>query len=198
ISATPLVIRVDGAGSVLPVEWLSYEAVCTSGHVDIKWSTAQEIGTDYFEIFKSLNGSDWLSVGRINAAGNATTPQSYAFKDDDTPTVSYYKIRQYDRDGSLTSTPIFRADCKEDNELHLFPNPTSGLINLQFQVQNTGNAAVEVYDLTGKLVASKVLVVEAGLSRQSLELDGKLPGGSYWIKVQVRGEVYHRKIVLVR
>ncbi|MBL0080814.1 MAG: hypothetical protein IPP53_17425 [Bacteroidetes bacterium] len=47
----------------------------------MQWSTASEKNTEKFVIEKSLESSNWLSIGENTAAGNSTTLRSYDFND---------------------------------------------------------------------------------------------------------------------
>jgi len=64
-----------------------------------------------------------------------------------------------DRQG--TSTAI-EEDVSLDEEMRLFPNPASSQINLLATWDRTGDALLEVFDITGRRVVSKTIHSSAG------------------------------------
>ena len=71
-----------------------------------------------------------------------------------------------------------------NTDLRLFPNPTSGEVQLPALTMER----VEVYDLTGKLVLSNTQV------EGTLDLTAQ-PAGLYLLKIYAAGEVYSAKVV---
>ena len=88
--------------SALPVTMLYLNArnIPELGNL-IEWSTASEQNSDYFEIEISIDGSEYRSIGQVQAAGNSTTKQDYKWVDA-TPSNSfnYYRLVQFDVDGA--------------------------------------------------------------------------------------------------
>ncbi len=73
-----------------------------------------------------------------------------------------------------------------------FPNPTSGLTQLVFRLVHPGDARLEIFDVSGRLVAAPVSGKrDAGW--HSVHWDtvvpaGALPAGLYFVRLMVAGE----------
>lgn len=74
------------------------------------------------------------------------------------------------------------------SEVTMFPNPTSGILNV-----NTieANSSLEVFNVVGDKVYSNVLVKGAN----SLDLSG-LANGAYFVKLNSNGQVITKKVIL--
>jgi hypothetical protein len=83
---------------------------------------------------------------------------------------------------NLTTTTV--TELKE-TDLHIFPNPTSGLLQLP-PVKNLRR--VEVYDATGRLVRQQT---QPG---PTLHLD-RQPAGIYFLKLYIGGAVYSARVI---
>lgn len=89
----------------LPVELLDFSVTKSKDGNLVEWSTASEYQSDYFEVYKSSNGTDWLNLINIQAAGFSTYLQEYEYFDRDLREgYIYYRLEQTDIDGS---TEIF-------------------------------------------------------------------------------------------
>ncbi len=63
------------------------------------------------------------------------------------------------------------------NDFAMFPNPTNGLLNVEFNLVSSQRVSIDVLDLTGRLVISRDLgVLPAGYSLQQVDLSGHSEG----------------------
>ena len=84
----------------LPVELLYFEGSPYPSFNSLKWSTASEHNSDYFEIERSIDGEIWKVVGNKLASGNSTVVINYSYLDSfDDLVIHYYRLKQVDYDG---------------------------------------------------------------------------------------------------
>lgn len=134
--------------SILPVNWLSFEAKKQNGDVYLTWSTASETNSNYFVVERSSDRINFSTVGQINSAGNSNSVQNYLFTDaEPLAGTSYYRLVQYDTDGSFTLSEI---KVIKDLQASLSPNPFS--TSLSVLVNNSGAYKIKVSTLQGLLV----------------------------------------------
>jgi hypothetical protein len=68
-------------------------------------------------------------------------------------------------------------DVSSVKDFTMFPNPTNGLLNVEFNLVSSQRVSLDVLDLTGRLVISKDLgVLPAGYSLQQIDLSGHSQG----------------------
>ncbi len=112
----------------LPVELSAFSAQRQAGKaVSVRWTTASEKNSDHFEVQRSLNGRDFVTVASAQGQGNTTQTTAYAALDQAAPAAQlYYRLRQVDRDGTVAYSPVLRVGpVGESLELALFPNPAT-------------------------------------------------------------------------
>lgn len=93
----------------LPVELLDFAVTLKEDGNLINWETASEYQSDYFEVYKSSNGTDWLNLTTTKAAGFSTYLQEYEYFDRDlSEGYIYYRLEQTDIDGTTeTFDPVY-------------------------------------------------------------------------------------------
>jgi hypothetical protein len=109
----------------LPVELLSFDAVCDNGMVDISWEVASETNNDYFVILKSYNGIAFASVDTIDGRGTVNGYKKYntSYIEETQGTV-YYKLKQVDFDGAFAYSEMITSSCGDDSRtFNVAPNP---------------------------------------------------------------------------
>jgi len=88
----------------LPVEQLSFSAELLDDGVQLDWSTASENNSNYFSLFRSIDGKSWNLIDEIPATGFSTSLQEYRYVDHSVIyNYVYYKLQQTDIDGYMQS-----------------------------------------------------------------------------------------------
>jgi len=98
----------------------------------------------------------------------------------------YTKLEQYDVDQTGVEEV---ASSKALNNVTVYPNPTTGIVN----VKNVENATVSVYSIAGELVNT----VKSNSVNLTINLNG-LAKGTYLVKVVKENEVVTKKITLIK
>jgi flagellar hook assembly protein FlgD len=79
------------------------------------------------------------------------------------------------------------------SDLQLFPNPSTGRFTISGTVEGSGDAGIEVTDMLGRNVYQSTTAIKNGRIYAVTNLDGKLPAGSYTVKVSYANgnKVFH-------
>lgn len=189
-------ITIDGT---LPVSWLSMSAEKSGTQSSlIKWSTANEINNNYFEIERSTDGSRYASIARIAAGSNPNQVQQYSFNDVRLPMGTFlYRIKQVDKDGkfSYSKTAQVTIDANGVNWI-LVPNPASDEAAVLFNKTLNG-VQVTVTDANGRVVFSKTesLIAAGATMRLPASILAK---GVYLVKVLTDGSTEVQKLIITK
>jgi hypothetical protein len=110
----------------LPVSLLDFKATAQQDQVELNWLTASESNSSHFEIERSIDNENYLTLGNTLAAGNSTIVTSYRFVDPDPFTgTTYYRLKMVDLDGSFEYSPVRAVYYLNEKNLSVFPNPAS-------------------------------------------------------------------------
>jgi hypothetical protein len=177
-----------GSGQIswLPIELINFAANCNEkSEVDLKWSTASEQNSEYFNIERSRDLVQWEYVSTVNAAGNSNYNIDYSTLDTDPfGGISYYRLLQVDNNGTQTIYGPISVSCADnENGMVVFPNPTQG--NFTVEISSTemfANAQLQITDLTGKVINERSTNILEGKNQFTFEgLDLQL--GTYIIQL---------------
>lgn len=76
------------------------------------------------------------------------------------------------------------------------PNPTQGELNVVFESNQAGKAALRIVDLTGRTLLAEDIAATAGLNKRRLDLSD-LPAGAYLIRVQTQGGQVSSELIVL-
>ncbi len=174
----------------LPMELIEWGVVFEKNNVTFHWATASENNTDYFAVERSTDTKTWEKIAVVAAAGKSLTRIDYYARDTEPLRgTAYYRLKQYDFDGSETSSTISTIINDQVEKAVVFPNPTDG----NFLISGTGlnPEDVQIFNSKGQLVAANpaqqngILIFNMDLVR-----------GVYYVKIQQAGEVQTVQMIL--
>lgn len=165
--------------SILPVTLLSFEGHVRDNVARLQWTTTREINVIHFELQRRDNNSDFVTIGKINAAGGSTPEYDYRYNDElDASPVYYYRLKIVDIDQSVTYSKTIMVKPTATNSLiTLGPNPAKDYVIVKHPARNH-TAQLKVVDLTGKVI--KVVAVGNNTTQTKIVLK-ELTRGTYSI-----------------
>lgn len=186
-------LRVDGTftnnasiGSVtLPVELTSFDAQKNENKVDLSWTTASEINSDYFSINRSENGIDFISIGTKPAAGFSNSILNYSFEDTSPLRgLNYYQLVEYDFDGQSQSSSVVSVNFLGNESMitQVYPNPSSDGVYLYFNSSFGGVYVLTLTDIMGQSLYSAQIPAMIGENKFTLSLL-PYPDAQYFVRV---------------
>jgi hypothetical protein len=169
----------------LPLIFSSFTAKCMEGYTLIEWSTAQEQNTSRFDVQKSIDGAQWQTISSLAAAGNSSIEKDYSYKDlGSTAGRSFYRIAEFDVDGSEKFTSVVSLSCETDgNGINIYPNPVRSLLWISLNSTSATIVKTEMYDGKGALVHQQINEIGAGDNQFSINMSSLTPG-VYVLKLQ--------------
>ena len=82
-----------------------------------------------------------------------------------------------------------------DQRLRVFPNPTEGVLNVQFEAPQGGKAQIEVFNVLGDRVFEATRATAAGTQREVIDLSS-FNSGIYFVNITADGVRASRKVTL--
>lgn len=164
--------------SMLPVRFTAFSGRALQTTNQLYWSTATETNNHGFYVERSTDGQKFTDAGFVASqamGGNSHTRLTYHFADTNPATVTYYRLRQVDKDGTPTqSKTIWINRNAAGSNLVVAPNPASRYFTLQ---SPQPISQLRLLDMQGRLIQAFVPNAE---SRYTLP---PLPAGLYLLVI---------------
>lgn len=198
----------EGTGGVyIPVELTSFTATAINNNVQLTWSTASETNNMGFDVERkvlspqsSVGNYEYVSVGSVDGEGTTTEIQNYSFTDQDMASGTYaYRLKQIDFDGSFSYSNEIEIDVNGVTTFALeqnYPNPFNPSTTINYQLPESGNVTIKIYDVLGNEVASLVnQFKEAGYHSVNFNAS-EFASGVYVYKIQAGNFISAKKMIL--
>jgi hypothetical protein len=185
-SGGTLVVPVTNEPTLLPVEWLYFQAEKADTNIHLYWSTAMEINNQRFEVERSFNGKLFASVGQVMAEEQ---PSNYQFEDPGAALLQFerifYRLKQIDLDGGFSYSEVVEVELVESPTpyLSIYPNPVKDKLKVRF-IGKVGAEALElqVFSMLGQEMHYQRLQGNGSLQEVEVPVVNWMPG-VYLIKL---------------
>ncbi len=170
----PLQVGRLGIGP-LPVRFTDIFAKRTGKIVDVNWQVAEEKGIAIYEVERSVNGEEFVTIGSLNAGGN----EEYLYLDTDPyASVNYYRIKAVEHNGGIFYSKIVHVNgIGNQGSVNIYPNPVSGKnFQLLFNNLSEGRYDIRMYNINGRLVKHFRMDHSGNANSVSMDVSDIAPG----------------------
>lgn len=194
-SFSPFTLGSTSENNPLPVVYGFFEGRVLTASNLLSWQTTSEVNADYFTVQRSTDAEVWEDIGMIEANGNSSTIQNYAFSDQEVDSnIYYYRLKQVDFDGQYEYSKIVVLNRKgistqKTFKISVFPNPLIAGESLTLENVSLGDL-IQLYSLDGRLVMEK-------LAQEDRVIISNLNSGSYVLRVTGSKGISHKKILVL-
>jgi len=185
----PVVATVGGSCVAAPVELIRFSATAEQDQTLLRWTTAQEINNDHFELEYSSDGKKFNVFGTVRGQGNIVTMTNYVFADPEKRSGKiYYRLAQYDFNGEVHYSEVVAVE-NNSSTISVSPNPFSSSLQVIVNAQEE-NADITIWDTQGRIL-QKI----HSLTNTPQNIGQELEPGLYFLEVITKGKVYRERIL---
>ena len=149
------IIKSTSALITLPVEFISFTGqLLPDETVRLQWEAITDQQHDYFEMEKSADGTNFISIGR----GPSSAPY---WGIDTAPFIgnNFYRIKQMDKDGTITYSNTINVYYDPGSfYVSVYPNPVDDILNVKINFAKADQYIISITDLAGRKVHEEKII----------------------------------------
>ena len=164
--------------NALPVKLIYFTAIADGNKVRLNWEITNEQDTRIYEVEKSLTTTNFTHLSSVNSLQQVQS----AYTDYDLlPAMgwNYYRLKIIDKYGHYFYSPVRAVKFDKGLEqVKLFPNPATDVLNIQLPSSYINQSIIQVYGIDGRFIAEK----KPAANMIILNVQ-PLPSGNYLIQI---------------
>jgi hypothetical protein len=182
------------ATTPLPVTLLNFTAsVLQNKYVFLQWQTSQEVNSGHFDVERSVDGTTFLRIDSVKAAGNSSTIASYSSSDNKPFTgINFYRLKQIDLDGHFvySSVKIVKFGTTSTVAPVVYPNPVNSVFTAVPGLELIRE--IVIYNSQGRAVQFAM----GNSTDEEMKVNiSALSAGVYILKIKTDSQIYQTKII---
>lgn len=177
----------------LPVKFLQVNGTLQAdGSARVRWQVATPMeNADLFDVEFSRDGRSWQSIGTLSISNYLRGEWEWTHPQVPTGRL-YYRIRQVDKDGTVTySRIVVLSNQAGASGILLYPNPAGDLLQVLSPVPVQQPAQLELYDAAGRL-----LLRDSWNGSTHAIPTHTYPNGTYFLKLLLKDAAETRRVII--
>ncbi len=166
-----------------PIELLEFRGTAGIDENLLQWTTASESNINNFELERSYKGISFELIAEVPSAGfDTNSARSYDFVDRSVEGSAYYRLSSRNNSGKLELGPLIFVERDVDSitGASIVPIPANNQIQVMAEFESSGVVAINILDITGKLIRELNRVSSIGLNQWEVDIND-LPPGIYFL-----------------
>lgn len=167
--------------TVLGLELSRFKADCEGTKAKVRWAAENEAGIDYYVLQYSRDAINFDDVAQLQA-GSGSYESLVSLSN--TTNSHYFRLKQINVDGAISYSNIIQTSCSGFmGQVDIFPNPTSGNLNVRFGRGISGNYNVSVIDVLGRTLSEQTYQLAADNNEIQINTSLLAPA-VYYLKIE--------------
>jgi hypothetical protein len=176
----------------LPVTIASFEISKESRMARLNWTTTEETNSDLFEVQRSRDGKQWMTIQKVKAQGESRHQKSYeAIDNEPFNGENLYRLHMIDKDGTSAYSSLKSITFRFEPTL-LFPNPVSDFIYIKFAFELKNISTIDIVNSDGVEIYRSTTNIQDKIDVR------KFKTGTYIVTIKAQnGEESNHKVVVI-
>ena len=194
-------LGLKGSQVPLSVKFTNLTAFPSGSANIIEWTINEETGVQDYEVQRSYNGANFITVNTTAARNNNGSNEKYLFRDEQPGADKvFYRIKGNELNGTFKYSPIAKVirSSNNDEAIKIYPNP---VITKQFSLQlnklEKGNYMLRLINSNGQEVQQVSFQHAGGYVYRSVELPSSIPAGIYYL-IMTGNEIINKSTLVVQ
>jgi hypothetical protein len=172
-----------------------------SNYYELTWSGGDYKNVSTYSVERAEGENSFVNIYKIDADNSENKEYSYLSKNNENSEVVYFRVKQVNKDGSVTYSSQVKVGQGKMEEFVLgqnYPNPFNPVTQISVDVLEEADFHIVVYNLEGQKVADLYHGV-LSQGEHNFKFDGsELPSGIYLYKVSTSNFNQTKKMILAK
>lgn len=189
IITAPIWYTRDNSAS-RPAFVTSFFTINEADRVILKWTATKEPAGESYEIQRSIDGRNFISIGNANGKEQSQSSETYVIEDNAPVNgLAYYRL--VNKNGgaiAYSELKTVNRGTLQSKFVIAYPNPVKNMLNIKIATVQNENTRVNILDMSGRILKSIPVKLNSG--EQILTIDvSTLNSGTYMLKTSLAGKM---------
>lgn len=182
------------SSTTLPVKVVDLKAVKNKEGVQVNWTVANESNIDEYEVQRSLNGTQFSTIGTIKAKNSAAT-STYSYTDANaTKGTNYYRLSVVEKGKKELSKVVSIKNTVDKNSF--IATALGNAITVKLTGIEAGTYRLSVMNTSGQMLQSLTIQHDGADVTKQVDMKGSISKGVYRVTLQGENAQFIKSILV--
>ena len=187
---------------ILDKNFVDFRGELIDDIMQLNWSVLNNQQVQYFEVQRSEDGVNFVTIDKVNRQFLENTSASYSYNDNVSSlynTFIHYRIKLVNINTVISYSNIIniRLAGTEETKVSIVPNPVKDMMQLQILSKSSSTIRLVIFDQSGKLISSRKFE-QKGRSVITLDDLANQSQGVYFALIYIGDKIFRQKLLLSR
>jgi hypothetical protein len=196
-----VVVVPSNSCNILPANRLKLTGKLEGQEAKLDFEVTANENVSYYVLERSVDGENFEQQKIINSSNKLGTV-SYLINDNISTAPGqkvYYRVKLVRVDNSVRYSPeVALKRVGYEGEIRILPNPVNDRMQLAIANSKNEMAVIKIFNAVGALMDLRKVSLQKGNNVINYEGLNKWGSGTYPITVEVGGQLFNRKMIIVR
>ena len=187
---------------ILDKNFVDFRGELSDDIMELGWSVLNNQQVQYFEVQRSEDGVNFVTIDKVNKQFSENTSASYSYRDNVSSlynTFIHYRIKLVNINTAVNYSHIIniRLSGTKETRVSIVPNPIRDMMQLQIISKSSSTIRLAIFDQSGRLISSRKFE-QKGRSIITLDDLASQGNGVYFALVSIGDKIYRQKLLIAR
>lgn len=177
--------RINAINSMLLATSIKNFSGWKTGDINLlNWTTLDEKINSVYEIQRSYNRKDFVSIGKLSSSSVLRSQSQYRFEDKTPPPIAYYRIKFIEAGNRISYSKVIllKRDLSPINQVEVVNPVTGGMLTMRVYSEKKADYHLSIINTLGQVVMTDKLICkdEQLIYQRSVSA---LPSGIYHVVI---------------
>ena len=185
--------------SVLAGNYLILKGEYSNNAINLNWDDKGQINTDYYEVEKSVNGTEFNRIGAVFNSGNPAASAGHFTFQDDNPGYgnTLYHIKAVTKAGEIYYSNIIKLTSFAPKKFYLSKSTSGSGLTFVSNTDNNYKGSLVLFNFAGKRLMTKNIQLNRGTTVIELPVNDNLRNSVIVVSLFINNQIaYSQKTIL--
>lgn len=153
----------------------------------LKWVSLREFDNESFDVQRSVDGVNFITIGNVAGQINSNTEKNYQFSDFDAPVHCFYRLKEISTTGKHSYSNVIEVNRAGLPQIRIkMNNPVSRMLNMTINSSMNSTVEISLGNMNGQVLSRETISCKKGVNTYFRDLSS-LSAGKYFITANMDG-----------
>ncbi|MBC7849472.1 MAG: T9SS type A sorting domain-containing protein [Chitinophagaceae bacterium] len=195
-ASNTILVWVNNCSELLKTDLVDFTGQLSDNHAQLAWTSTNEQSGVVFDVQRSENKTDFITIGSVNGIALTGFGNTYRFTDNQAINAqTFYRIKVREGEAQKNSKIVTLSSKQEEFTIRSLINPFGTQLSFELLSPTGGKVNISLIDSYGRVLKQSTETIQGGLNNLTLSGLDQLASSGYILRVQMGNMILNKQVL---